>query len=148
MVLAVPPIPKILAVPPVPKVLPVPKVPPVRWYHLLSTWIFLLSAAYPLLKIPTFPLNLLAFTGCLEIILNPHKSHWVKNLYILFIHIAPFFWIPRDLSMKAFGIGICVIGAYLMFVASIGENPMHIYDVLLNEDHPRLSQFLQDRFSL
>ena len=124
------------------------KVPPVRWYHLLSTWIFLLSAAYPILKIPTFPLNLLAFTGCLEIILNPHKEHWVKNVYILFIHIAPFFWIPRDLSMKAFGLGFYVIGAYLMFIASIGENPVHIYRVLLNENHTLLAQFLKDRFSL
>ena len=123
-------------------------VPPVRWYHLLSTWIFLLSVAYPILKLPTFPLNLVAFVGCLEIILNPHKKHWLKNLYIIFIHIAPFFWIPYDLSRTAFIFGACVIIAYLVFIWYIDENPIHVYKVLLDENHPHLHQFINDRFGL
>jgi len=121
-------------------------VPPVRWYHILSTWIFLLSVAYPILKLPTFPLNLLASVGCFEIILNPHKEHWVKNLYILFIHIAPFFWIPIDFSQKAFTFAAFLVMTYGIFIWSIGENPIHVYQVLLDENHPRLSQFLNDRF--
>ena len=121
-------------------------VPPVRWYHLLSTWIFLLSTTQPLLKLPTFPLNVMASVGCLEVILNPHKEHWLKNAYILFIHIAPFFWVPYDLSTRAFAFGAGVIVTYLLFIWSIGENPIHVYRVLLNENHPRLSQFTRDRF--
>jgi hypothetical protein len=88
----------------------------------------------------------MASVGCLEVILNPHKEHWLKNAYILFIHIAPFFWIPYDLSRRAFTFGAGVIVSYLLFISSIGENPIRIYRALLNEDHPRLSQFLNDRF--
>ena len=123
-------------------------VPPVRWYYILSTWIFLLSTLYPVLQLPTFPLNVMASVGCFEIILNPYNEHLVKNLYILFIHIAPFFWIPVDLSTEAFQFGAAVIAAYLAFVLALGENPFHIYRVLLTERHHTAQEFLRDRFGL
>lgn len=117
-------------------------VPPIRWYHLLSTWIFLLSV----LQLPTFPLNILALSGCLEIFLNPHKEHWVKNLYIIFLHVAPFLWIRYDLSTKSFYFAAAVILAYLIFIWSINNDPFYIYHVLLEEDHKTLNQFTRDRF--
>jgi hypothetical protein len=121
-------------------------VPPVRWYHLLSSWIFVLSCLHPLLKIPTFPLNILASVGCFEVVLNPHKEHWLKNLYILFIHIAPFFWIPYDLSEWAFTVAVAVIAAYLALILFLKENPFHVYFVLLDEDHKTFAEFTRDRF--
>jgi hypothetical protein len=124
------------------------EMPPVRWYHLLSTWIFLLSALYPVLKLPTFPLNVMASVGCLEVILNPYNEHVLKNIYILFIHIAPFFWIPYDVSTEAFQFGTAVIAAYLAFIFFIGENPLHVYMVLLAERHTSAKEFLADRFGL
>jgi len=123
-------------------------VPPVRWYHLLSTWIFLLSLAHPVSKLPTFPLNVLASVGCLEVILNPYNEHLLKNIYILFIHIAPFFWIPYDVSMGALQFGAAVIAAYLAFIVAVGENPFHIYQVLLKERHKTAQEFLRDRFGI
>ena len=123
-------------------------VPPVRWYYILSTWIFLLSVAYPLFEIPTFPLNLMASVGCFEIILNPYNENLVKNLYILFIHIAPFFWIPFDLSPKAFEVGAGVLLAYVLFIFYLGENPFHVYSVLLKEHHHTAKEFIKDRFGI
>ena len=123
-------------------------VPPVRWYYILSTWIFLLSTLYPLLQLPTFPLNVMASVGCFEIILNPYNEHLLKNLYILFIHIAPFFWIPVDLSAEAFQFGGVVILSYLLFLYILGENPFHVYRVLLKEQHHTAQEFLRDRFGV
>jgi Ca2+/Na+ antiporter len=122
-------------------------VPPVRWYYILSSWIFLLSTLYPLLQLPTFPLNVMASVGCFEIILNPHNENLVKNIYILFIHIAPFFWIPVDLSIRAFQFGAAVVAIYLAFLFFLGENPIHIYQVLLKERHTA-QEFLRDRFGV
>ena len=123
-------------------------VPPVRWYYILSTWIFILSVLFPVVHLPTFPLNLMASVGCFEIILNPHNENLVKNLYILFIHIAPFFWIPYDLSVNAFQVGAAVILTYLLFIASLGENPIHVYMTLLKENHKTTAEFLNNRFGL
>jgi len=123
-------------------------VPPVRWYYILSTWIFILSALFPVVHLPTFPLNLMASVGCFEIILNPYNENIVKNLYILFIHIAPFFWIPYDLSINAFQVGAAVILTYLLFIASLGENPIHVYMTLLKENHKTTAEFLNNRFGL
>ena len=123
-------------------------VPPVRWYHLLSSWIFLLSALYPVTKLPTFPLNILASVGCLEVILNPYNEHVLKNIYILFIHITPFFWIPYDVSVGALQFGAAIIAAYLAFIFFIGENPLHVYRVLLKERHQTAAEFVRDRFGV
>lgn len=121
-------------------------VPPVRWYYILSSWIFILSLIHPIIKLPTFPLNLLAIIGCLEVVLNPHKEHWLKNIYILFIHIAPFFWIPYDMSTRALAAAVVVIFIYIILLWSLKENPIHVYSTLLNEDHKTFKQFTQDRF--
>ena len=121
-------------------------VPPVRWYHLLSTWIFLLSAAYPIHQISTYPLNILALVGCLEPILNPHRESAGKNIYIIGLHLLPLLWIPYDISAKAFQFAFFVGGAYLIFVTGIGENPFHIYSILLKENHPTFKEFTCARF--
>ena len=123
-------------------------VPPVRWFHLLSTWIFILSALYPLHGISTFPLNILASVGCFEPILNPHKESMVKNIYIILLHILAFIWIPYEFSTRTLTFALCVIIAYLIFVECINENPFHIYAVLLDEDHPTAQEFLCDRFGI
>ena len=123
-------------------------VPPVRWYYILSTWIFIASILYPLHQISTFPLNLLASVGCLEIVLNPHNESWVKNLYIIFIHIAPFAWIPYTLTAQTFQFAGGLILAYLLLIAVLGENPFHVYYVLLQENHKTAQQFLCDRYGI
>jgi len=123
-------------------------VPPVRWYYLLSSWIFLLSLLYPIIKLPIFPLTAIASVGCVEVILNPYNEHMLKNLYILFIHIAPFFWIPVDFSTEALQFAAATIGVYLAFLFAVGENPIHIYTVLLRERHITAKEFLRDRFGL
>jgi hypothetical protein len=121
-------------------------VPPVRWYHLLSSWIFYLSVAYPLHGIPTFPLNLLASVGCFETVINPHKESVVKNIYILFIHLAPFLWIPYEISRKTLSFALIVAFIYVIFIGFIGENVGHVYSVLLNENHKTAAEFWCDRY--
>jgi len=94
-----------------------------------------------------FPLILLAALGCVEVIVNP-REHWFKNAYIIFIHLAPFAWIPYDLSHYAFMVAAIVIGAYLIFMAAIGKSFIDAYSDLLQEDHNTLAQFLEDRFMI
>jgi len=123
-------------------------VPPIRWYMILSTWIFILSALYPFLKISTYPLNLMATVGCLRVIINPYNEHILKNIYILFIHIAPFFWIPYDISIRSLSFAAAVILLYLIFIALIRENPLEIYSALLKEKHEDICEFTRDRFGI
>ena len=121
-------------------------VPPVRWYYILSTWIFILSTLYPLHGISTYPLNLMALVGCFEIVLNPHRESAIKNAYILFIHLAPFLWIPRILSSQSLLFAAAVIGLYLILLVALDEDPIHVYTTLLDENHPTARAFLRDRF--
>lgn len=124
------------------------QMPPVRWYHLLSSWIFILSALYPVHKISTFPLNVLALSGCLQIIIHPYNEHVLKNIYILALHLAPFAWIPFDLSREVIGLSLITIAIYILFIYRIGEQPAHIYKVLLSERHTTFQEFVADRFGI
>ena len=120
---------------------------PIRWYYLLSSWIFVLSVFYPIHKISTFPLNIIASIGCLEFILNPFNlDNYIKILYILFIHIAPFFWIPYDLSYKTIIYSLLFIIIYLIFILGIRKNVFIIYYELLKEKHKNVYDFIHDRF--
>ena len=121
---------------------------PVRWYLLLSTWIFILSVLYPLHHISTFPLNLMALVGCFEALRYPFKESYIKNIYILFIHIAPFFWIPYDLSYVSITFALLVIIVYLIFILYLKTNPVSVYKKLLNEHHIGLEEFLDERFGI
>ena len=121
---------------------------PIRWYHLLSTWIFILSVLYPFHKISTFPLNILALVGCFQVILKPFNEHYLKNIYILFIHIAPFFWIPWEISKKTIKFALAVILIYLIFICLIQDDCFHIYGTLMKEKHTNIYDFLHDRFGI
>lgn len=121
-------------------------VPPVRWYHLLSVWIFILSALYPLHKISTFPLNVLSLIGLYVVITDPLKEHPFKNIYILLMHLAPFLWIPYDFSRGAIGFALIVMTIYVAFVYSLKEQPVDIYRALFSERHTTMNEFLAARF--
>ena len=108
-------------------------------------WIFILACIPGL---PVFPLVVIAAPGCVEVILNPRKEHWLKNVYIIFIHLAPFLWVPYDLSLTAFMFSALVIAIYLTFMTIIGKHPLRSYHTLLHEHHKTLSQFLDDRFMI
>ena len=93
-------------------------------------------------------MNVLALSGCLEIMLNPHKEHWTKNTYILAIHLLPFLWIPYSFSMTSiyFAVGSGV--SYLVLVGLLEEDPIHIYSELFKENHPTFQAFIADRFGI
>ena len=107
-----------------------------------------MSVLYPLHRISTFPLNLMALVGCYECLRNPFREHWLKTLYILFIHLAPFLWIPYELSVRTLLFALCVIVVYVFFIGLIKKNPIDVYDILLKENHEELHEFLADRFAL
>lgn len=115
---------------------------------LLSTWIFILSALYPLHKISTFPLNIIAIIGCFDVIYAPFKENCIKNIYIIFIHLAPFLWIPYDISYTPIVFAIFVIVAYLIFIFIIKSDPFSVYYKLHHENHTTLEGFLQERFGI
>lgn len=121
---------------------------PVRWHCLLSTWIFILSCLYPFIKISTYPLNLLALVGIYGCIRYPFKEHPLKNVYILFIHLAPFLWIPYDLSARAFGFAALVCLMYIVWVYFIEDNVIDIYTRLNKEEHTTLKEFFKVRFGV
>ena len=123
-------------------------VPPVRWYYILSTWIFILSVLYPVHKISTYPLILLASVGCLEVVVNPYKENMVKNIYILFIHIAPFFWIPYSFAKRSLVFAATVILLYFCLLFFLGENVFHVYGELLDEGHSTPEIFICHRFGI
>ena len=121
---------------------------PIRWYYLLSSWIFILSVLYPIHRISTFPLNLLALVGCYECIRSPFSEHWVKTFYIMFIHLAPFLWIPYEISMTTTLFALTVIFVYLVAIQILRKNPIDVYEILLKENHKELHEFLADRFAV
>ena len=91
----------------------------------------------------------MALVGCYECLRSPFGEHWVKTLYILFIHLAPFLWIPYELSVKTLLFALCVILVYLVFIGGLlHKNPIDVYDILLKEKHEELHEFLADRFTI
>ena len=121
-------------------------VPPIRWHHLFSSWIFLLSVAYPIHQISTFPLNIIAIPGTFVTIINPHKEHWVKSVYIVAIHILPFLWIPFILSYKTIGFAVACTILYLIYMMAIDRSPIEVYTNLMKENHKELKDFMEARF--
>jgi predicted membrane protein len=121
-------------------------VPPVRWYYTLSCWVFLLSIFNPILNLPMYPLVVLCSVGIFEIFLNPNKTNLLKIFAILFIHIAPFTWIPYNFSGAALQFSAIVITLYLLLLTILKENPIHIYSEVLKESHPTFYDLLHDRF--
>ena len=72
----------------------------------------------------------------------------LKNIYILFIHIAPFFWIPYSFSKGSLVFAATVILLYLFLVRFLGENVFHVYTELLDEGHSTAEIFICDRFGI
>ena len=120
-------------------------VPPIRWYHLLSVWIFIISVLYPLHKISTFPLNLLALVGITT--LKMSETIW-KSFHIVIIHLLPFLWIPWAFTLDGIIFFFVTILSYLILMAFLHENPFHIYTVLQEEEHKTYKEYLEARFGM
>ena len=80
--------------------------------------------------------------------MNPYNEHWIKNLYILLLHIAPFFWIPWIISEMTLQFAAIVVIIYLLFTAAIQKSCFDIYSIFLKEKHLDFSDFVGDRFGL
>jgi len=118
-------------------------VPPIRWYHLLSTWIFIISVLYPLHKISTFPLNLLALVGITTL---KASESFMKSLHIIIIHLIPFLWVPYVINREAIILFFATIIAYLALIVFLRENPFHVYTVLQEEEHKTYKEYIESRF--
>jgi hypothetical protein len=81
-------------------------------------------------------------------VLNPHKENMLKNIYILFIHIAPFFWIPYSFSKRSLVFAAAVILLYFCLLFFLNENVFHVYTELLDEGHSTAELFICDRFGI
>jgi len=120
-------------------------VPPVRWFHLLSVWIFVASALYPFHKISTFPLNLVALIGITT--LKMSESFW-KSLHIVLIHLLPFLWIPYVINKESIKLFFGVIVCYFIFMSYLQEDPIDVYRVLQEEEHKTYREYLEARFGI
>jgi hypothetical protein len=120
-------------------------VPPVRWFHLLSSWIFITSLLYPLIKISTFPLNLLALVGIFTLKASESLE---KGLHILIIHLIPFLWIPYVINKESIILFFGIIVGYLTLMHCIHEDPIDVYTVLQKEEHKTYREFLNARFGI
>ena len=119
---------------------------PVRWFHLFSTWIFIASVLYPIHGISTFPLNVLALVGIVQVLRGWGNEHWVKELYIIALHLLPFLWIPYDFSLPTLKACFAFGFVYLIFLACLQTNCVTVYWNLLQEKHTKLEDFLKVRF--
>ena len=111
--------------------------PPVRWFHLLSYWILILSCLHPFLHIPTYPLNCLAAVGCYKFIRDPFAHSLLYNVVIILgVHLAPFAWIPYDVSEHALRVACAVIVAYFFFIHVVMRRTVReIYETVLYHEH-------------
>ena len=117
--------------------------PPVRWFHLLSTWIFIVSALYPFHGISTLPLNLIALVGVTTL---KASESFMKSLHIIIVHLAPFLWISYAINKESILLFLGVILVYLILMAFLRENPFHIYTILEKEEHKTYREYLECRF--
>ncbi len=120
-------------------------VPPVRWYHFLSVWMFILSVLYPLHRISTYPLLLLSTVGCIEAF---RDNIFEKKLIVLALHLLPFLWIPYELSTTTFAFTFTIIILYLVFIQALGETPYNIYKTSLSEKHKTIQEFIYERIGV
>jgi hypothetical protein len=120
-------------------------VPPVRWYHFLSVWMFILSVLYPLHGISTYPLLLLSTVGCIEAF---RDNIFEKKLIVLALHLLPFLWIPYELSTTTFTFTLTIIILYLVFIQTLGETPYNIYMTSLSEKHKTIQEFIYERIGV
>jgi len=120
-------------------------VPPVRWYHFLSVWMFILSVLYPLHRISTYPLLLLSTVGCIEAF---RDNIFEKKLIVLALHLLPFLWIPYELSTITFAFTFTIIILYLVFIQALGETPYNIYKTSLSEKHKTIQEFIYERIGV
>ena len=120
-------------------------VPPIRWFHLLSVWIFIVSVLYPFHKISSFPLNLLALVGITT--LKASESFW-KSLHIVLIHLLPFLWIPYVINKESIILFFGTIIGYLILMNCLQEDPVDIYRVLQEEEHTTYREYVVARFGI
>ena len=120
----------------------------VRWYYMLSPWIFLLSATVVVHGQPTYPLQLLALVGCLYSILTPWPQPFWKHVIIQAIHLLPFLWLSHVINEKAITFGLLVIIAWLLFMIVIGKNPIAVYRQFIEERHTTTYAFVKEQLNL
>lgn len=120
----------------------------VRWYYMLSAWIFLLSATVVVHGQPMYPLQLLALIGCVYSVLAPWPQPLLKHVLIQALHLLPFLWLPQIINEKGITFGLLVIIVWLLFMIVIGKNPIDVYRQFIDERHTTTYAFVQEQLNL
>ena len=110
----------------------------VRWWQLLSVWILVLSILLPAVSGPsTFPLNVLATVGCVDAVRYLGRADtWHYCAWCLGMHLAPFLWVPPDLSPRALSFAVGVVALYVCTLElAMGVSVVGVYTSLLRENH-------------
>ena len=72
----------------------------INWLDVFSNWIFLASITYPIHRISTFPLNVLAEPVAIKLFFVRKNDIILQQIISLIIHFLPFFIVPYDLSCR------------------------------------------------
>jgi hypothetical protein len=120
----------------------------VRWYYMLSPWIFLLSATVLVHGQPMYPLQLLALIGCAYSVLTPWPQPLLKHVLIQALHLLPFLWLSPILNEKGITFGLLVIIVWLLFMIVIGKNPIAVYRRFIEERHATTYDFVKEQLNL
>ena len=125
----------------------------VRAWYLLSNYIFVLSVLYPLVQVPTFPLNVLATVACIGgfcFAKSVHQYGALQKLAFVVVHMAPFLWVPYDVSEKALCVAAGVVSLYFVCVhVFLGKTVLEVYTQLCREKSQKVrtvSQYLAQRY--
>lgn len=120
----------------------------INWLDVFSNWIFLASITYPIHRISTFPLNVLAAPVAIKLFFVRKNDIILQQIISLIIHFLPFFIVPYDLSCRTiyWNILFIIIYAIVMYIKKI--NIFDVYHTIFNKKnkYKTINEYIKSRF--
>ena len=119
----------------------------INWLDVFSNWIFLASITYPIHRISTFPLNVLAAPVAIKLFFVRKNDIILQQIISLIIHFLPFFIVPYDLSCRTiyWNILFIIIYAIVMYIKKI--NIFDVYHTIFNKKnkYKTINEYIKSR---
>ena len=120
----------------------------INWLDVFSNWIFLASITYPIHRISTFPLNVLAAPVAIKLFFVRKNDIILQQIISLIVHFLPFFIVPYDLSCRTiyWNILFIIIYAIVMYIKKI--NIFDVYHTIFNKKnkYKTINEYIKSRF--
>jgi hypothetical protein len=119
----------------------------INWIDVFSNWIFLASITYPIHRISTFPLNILAAPVAIKLFFVRKNDIILQQIISLVVHFLPFFIVPYDLSCRTiyWNILFMIIYACIMYIKKI--NILDVYHTIFNKKnkYKTINEYIKSR---